>query len=63
MELLKQAQILIKQPLTIESLRELDKLCEQAKGVEADRLGDIWEAAMVSSDTALFNQAVKEGLF
>lgn len=62
MMLLEQAQALFKQPLTIDLLRQLDKLEKQARGEEADRIGELWEAVMAEADEVLLNQAREEGL-
>ena len=62
MELLNQAQALFKQRLTIDSLRQLDRLEKQARGEEADYIGELWEAVMADADEALLEQAHEEGL-
>ncbi|UTV30171.1 hypothetical protein [Photobacterium atrarenae] len=62
MERLKEAQALFKQPLTIEVLRQLDQLEKQARGEEADRIGELWEAVMADAEDELLNQAREEGL-
>lgn len=52
MTLLEQASALLAQdgPFTLAQAKALDALCEQAQGEEADMLGDLWEAAMLSAD-------------
>lgn len=52
MTLLEQANALLAQdgPFTLAQAKALDALCEQAQGEEADMLGDLWEAAMLSAD-------------
>ncbi|MBX9561582.1 hypothetical protein FKF73_02595 [Aeromonas hydrophila] len=52
MTLLEQASALLAEdgPLTLAQAKALDALCEQARGDEADMLGDLWEAAMLSAD-------------
>ncbi|ELR65857.1 hypothetical protein C942_00944 [Photobacterium marinum] len=62
MSLIEQAQMLFKHPLTIESLRQLDRLEKQARGEEADRIGELWEAVLADADEELLNQAREEGL-
>lgn len=62
MTLLDKAQALFKQPLNLETLRQLDALEKQARGEEADRIGELWEAVMAQADDALLNQAREEGL-
>lgn len=62
MTLLDEAQALFKQPLNLETLRQLDALEMQARGEEADRIGELWEAVMAQADDALLNQAREEGL-
>lgn len=62
MKLLNQAQALFKQRLTIESLRQLDQLEKQARGEEADYIGELWEAVMAEADDALQEKAREEGL-
>lgn len=64
MKLLKQAQTLFSfdKPITLENMRKLDQLCDQAKGEEAERLGDLWEAAITSADEQTIIKAHQEGL-
>ncbi|UJQ38420.1 hypothetical protein L1871_08175 [Aeromonas caviae] len=52
MTLLDQASALLAEdgPFTLAQAKALDALCEQARGDEADMLGDLWEAAMLSAD-------------
>lgn len=52
MTLLEQASALLAEdgPFTLAQAKALDTLCEQARGEEADMLGDLWEAAMLSAD-------------
>lgn len=52
MTLLEQASVLLAEdgPFTLAQAKALDALCEQARGEEADMLGDLWEAAMLSAD-------------
>ncbi|MFM4867239.1 hypothetical protein [Aeromonas caviae] len=52
MTLLEQASALLEGdgPLTLAQAKELDALCEQARGKEADLMGDLWEAAMAVAD-------------
>ncbi|MFM4756451.1 hypothetical protein [Aeromonas caviae] len=52
MTLLEQASALLAEdgPFTLAQAKALDALCEQAWGEEADMLGDLWEAAMLSAD-------------
>lgn len=52
MTLLDQACELLAEggPFTLRQAKALDALCEQAQGKEADLLGDLWEAAMLSAD-------------
>ncbi|WP_273762935.1 hypothetical protein [Aeromonas hydrophila] len=52
MTLLEQASALLAEdgPFTLAQAKALDVLCEQARGDEADMLGDLWEAAMLSAD-------------
>ena len=52
MTLLEQASALLAEdgPFTLAQAKALDALCEQARGDEADMLGDLWEAAMLSAD-------------
>ncbi|MFQ2504716.1 hypothetical protein ACK320_12760 [Aeromonas caviae] len=52
MTLLEQASSLLAEdgPFTLAQAKALDALCEQARGEEADMLGDLWEAAMLSAD-------------
>ncbi|WP_339331737.1 hypothetical protein [Aeromonas caviae] len=52
MTLLEQASALLAEdgPFTLSQAKALDALCEQARGDEADMLGDLWEAAMLSAD-------------
>ncbi len=52
MTLLEQASALLAEdgPFTLAQAKALDALCEQAEGEEADLLGDLWEAAMLSAD-------------
>ena len=52
MTLLEQASALLAQdgPFTLAQAKALDALCEQARGDEADMLGDLWEAAMANAD-------------
>lgn len=52
MTLLEQASALLAEdgPFTLRQAKALDALCEQAQGKEADLLGDLWEAAMLSAD-------------
>ncbi|MHA2755906.1 MULTISPECIES: hypothetical protein [Aeromonas] len=52
MTLLEQASALLAQdgPFTLAQAKALDALCEQARGEEADLMGDLWEAAMVNAD-------------
>ena len=52
MTLLDQASALLAEdgPFTLAQAKALDALCEQARGEEADMLGDLWEAAMLSAD-------------
>ncbi|HHQ4786555.1 hypothetical protein OB956_09160 [Aeromonas dhakensis] len=52
MTLLEQASALLAEdgPFTLAQAKVLDALCEQARGDEADMLGDLWEAAMLSAD-------------
>lgn len=52
MILLEQASALLAEdgPFTLAQAKALDALCEQARGEEADMLGDLWEAAMLSAD-------------
>ncbi|MGF1680212.1 hypothetical protein [Photobacterium minamisatsumaniensis] len=62
MDKLEQAEVLFKQPLTIESLRKLDTLERQARGQEADYIGELWEAVFAAADENVLTQARKEGL-
>ncbi|USP63870.1 MULTISPECIES: hypothetical protein [Aeromonas] len=52
MTLLEQASALLAEdgPFTLAQAKALDALCEQARGDEADMLGELWEAAMLSAD-------------
>ena len=52
MTLLEQASALLAEdgPFALAQAKALDALCEQARGEEADMLGDLWEAAMLSAD-------------
>lgn len=52
MTLLEQASALLAEdgPFTLAQAKALDALCEQARGDEADMLGDLWEAARLSAD-------------
>ena len=52
MTLLEQASALLAEdgPFTLAQAKALDALCEQARGEEADMLGDLWEAATLSAD-------------
>jgi hypothetical protein len=52
MTLLEQASALLAQdgPFTLAQAKALDALCEQARDVEADLMGDLWEAAMANAD-------------
>lgn len=52
MTLLEQASVLLAQdgPFTLAQAKALDALCEQARGEEADLMGDLWEAAMANAD-------------
>ncbi|MFQ2264018.1 hypothetical protein [Aeromonas dhakensis] len=52
MTLLEQASALLAEdgPFTLAQSKALDALCEQARGEEADMLGDLWEAAMAVAD-------------
>ncbi len=52
MTLLEQASALLAEdgPFTLAQAKALDALCEQARGEEADMLGDLWGAAMLSAD-------------
>ena len=52
MTLLEQVSALLAEdgPFTLAQAKALDALCEQARGEEADMLGDLWEAAMLSAD-------------
>ena len=52
MTLLEQASALLAAdgPFTLAQAKALDALCEQARGDEADMLGELWEAAMLSAD-------------
>ena len=55
MTLLEQASALLAEdgPFTLAQAKALDALCEQARGEEADMLGDLWEAAMLSARPAM----------
>ncbi|MDO6497336.1 hypothetical protein [Photobacterium sanguinicancri] len=46
MKLLAKAQQLTQQPVTFDSLVELDTLCGQAKGIEAERIADLQETLL-----------------
>ncbi|WP_413112096.1 hypothetical protein [Thaumasiovibrio sp. DFM-14] len=62
MELLERAQQLFQQPLTIDSLRELDRLTRVSIGTEAALLTSLWEVALISASEAVLEQAMDEGL-
>lgn len=49
MILLEKAQALVREPITAQTLIAIDELCGLAHGVEADRIGDMWETAMVKA--------------
>ncbi|AMG01345.1 hypothetical protein [Vibrio harveyi] len=61
---LEQAMAILEKPITIEALQELDALCARSLGEEADRIGDLWEAALVqaSADVAEEYQLAALGL-
>lgn len=47
---LEKAQALLNAPITADTLIELDKLCAASRAEEADRIGDLWEAALVQAE-------------
>ncbi|MCG6233101.1 hypothetical protein [Vibrio furnissii] len=53
---LEKAQQLLKSPITVETLLNLDNLCQQSHGAEADKIGDLWEAAMVQAEQEVIDE-------
>ncbi|MBY8232358.1 hypothetical protein [Vibrio fluvialis] len=53
---LEKAQRLLKSAVTVETLLELDSLCQQSHGDEADKIGDLWEAAMVQASQGVIDE-------
>ncbi len=55
--LLEQAQqLLSKSTLTIDDVRELERLESQASGDEAVMIGELWEAVYAMADDTLLEQ-------
>jgi hypothetical protein len=46
MKLLDQALALLSKPVTLDSIREWDKLCKQARGSEAQQIGELYETLL-----------------
>jgi len=61
MKLLKQAMQLLDNPVTLDTMREWEHLCAQAKGEEAERIGDLYETLLGEASEEVFN-AYMEGL-
>lgn len=53
---LEKAMAILEKPITIEALRELDVLCARSLGEEADRIGELWEAALVQASTDVIEE-------
>ncbi|EGR0523045.1 hypothetical protein EFU53_001257 [Vibrio cholerae] len=46
---LEKAMAILNSPITVDSLNELDALCASSLGEEAERIADLWEAALVQA--------------
>jgi hypothetical protein len=46
MKLLEKALDILKKPITLDSMREWDKLCKQARGSEAQQIGELYETLL-----------------
>ncbi|EGQ9150151.1 hypothetical protein VVYB158_15420 [Vibrio vulnificus CladeA-yb158] len=46
---LEKAMAILNSPVTVEALNELDALCASSRGDEAERIADLWEAALVQA--------------
>lgn len=46
---LEKAMTLLNGPVTVEVLNGLDALCASSRGEEAERIADLWEAALVQA--------------
>ncbi|MCG6405267.1 hypothetical protein K6U20_11605 [Vibrio fluvialis] len=47
---LDKAMAILAKPITAGALQELDALCASSRGEEAERIADLWEAALVQAD-------------
>ncbi|MFL0917662.1 hypothetical protein ACJO10_12775 [Vibrio parahaemolyticus] len=46
---LEKAMAILNSPITVDSLNELDALCANSRSEEAERIADLWEAALVQA--------------
>jgi hypothetical protein len=62
MKLLQQAQALLADKITVETIRALDKLQNQASGQEQDYIAELWEGVYAAASEEVLRQAYDEGL-
>lgn len=62
MKLLQQAQALLAGEITLDTIRDLDKLQNQARGQEQDFIADLWEGVYAAASEDTLRQAYDEGL-
>ncbi|MCD1597871.1 hypothetical protein [Rheinheimera aquimaris] len=62
MKLLEKAQALLAGEITLDTIRELDKLQNQAGGQEHDYIADLWEGVYAATSEEVLRQAYGEGL-
>lgn len=62
MKLLQQAQALLAGDITLDTIRQLDKLQNEASGQEQDYIADLWEGIYAAASEEVLRQAYDEGL-
>ena len=62
MKLLEQAQALLAGEITLDTIRELNKLQNQASGQEQDHIADLWEGIYAAASEETLRKAYDEDL-
>lgn len=60
MKLYQQAEALLDKPVTLDSMHEWERLCKQARGKEADQIGEMYETLLDELPEDLFNAYMEE---
>ncbi|MGF1775892.1 hypothetical protein [Vibrio nomapromontoriensis] len=60
MKRLDQAIALTKAPVTLDSMKEWERLCSEARGAEAQQIGDLYETLLDLASDDVYEQYLEQ---